>query len=139
VSTPGRGRTAWLVAGLLAFVGGTWIGWNGAVLDALLGAPAVLRAAFVAVFVLGALWCLRQAVERIEASRGAPAGELTGRDLAALVRGVRYVFLAVASVSAAAGWLMGHPLPIIVALVIAGVDIIETTLLLVVVTLRKET
>ena len=62
------------------------------------------------------------------------SGELTGRDLAGLIRGVRYVFLAVAALSAGLGWLLGHPLPFIVALVIAGVDILETTFLLIVVT-----
>jgi hypothetical protein len=36
------------------------------------------------------------------------------------------------------GWLMGHPLPFIVALVIAGVDVLETSFLLLVVTLRRE-
>ena len=40
--------------------------------------------------------------------------------------------------SAAAGWLIGHPLPFIVALVIAGVDVLETTFLLIVVTLRSD-
>ena len=67
-----------------------------------------------------------------------PPGQLGGRDLAQLVRGVRYVFLAVAAMSAAAGWLVGHPLPFIVALIIAGVDILETTFLLLVVALRGD-
>ena len=38
----------------------------------------------------------------------------------------------------AAGWLMGHPLPFVAALVIAGVDILETTFLLLVVALRGD-
>ncbi len=63
---------------------------------------------------------------------------MSGRDLALLVRGVRYVFLAVAALSAAAGWLIGHPLPLIVALVIAGVDILETTFLLFVIAVRRD-
>jgi hypothetical protein len=63
---------------------------------------------------------------------------MSGRDLAMLVRGVRYVFLAVAALSAAAGWLLGHPLPFVVALVIAGVDILETTFLLFVVAIRRD-
>jgi hypothetical protein len=66
------------------------------------------------------------------------AGTLSGRDLAALVRGVRFVFLAVAAFSAGAGWLLGHPLPFVIALVIAGVDVLETSLLLLVVTIRPE-
>ena len=51
---------------------------------------------------------------------------------------MRYVFLAVAAFAAAAGWLIGHPLPFVVALVIAGVDVLETTFLLLVVAVRGE-
>ena len=58
-------------------------------------------------------------------------------DVAGLVRGVRLVFLAVAAAAAGAGWVLGDPLPIVVALVIAGIDVIETSLLLLVV-LRHE-
>ena len=43
-----------------------------------------------------------------------------------------------AALSAAAGWLLGHPLPFVVALVIAGVDILETTFLLFVIAVRRE-
>ena len=50
-----------------------------------------------------------------------------------LIRGVRLVFLAVAAFAAAAGWALGHPLPLVVALVIAGIDVIETSFLLLVV------
>jgi hypothetical protein len=51
----------------------------------------------------------------------------------ALIRGVRLAFLAVAAFAAAAGWGLGHPLPLLVALVIAGIDVVETSFLLVVV------
>ena len=50
-----------------------------------------------------------------------------------LIRAVRLVFLALAAFAAAAGWFLGSALPIVVALVIAGVDVIETTILLLVV------
>jgi hypothetical protein len=53
-----------------------------------------------------------------------------------MIRGVRFVFLAVAALAAASGWLLGHPLPLVVALVIAGVDVLETSFLLIVVGLR---
>ena len=76
-------------------------------------------------------------MRRMAAAR-APAGELTGRDLAGLVRGVRLVFLAVAAFAAAGGWLVGHPLPFIVAMVIAGVDVLETSFLLLVVAVRRD-
>jgi hypothetical protein len=133
-----RGRLAWLLAGGLALVGGTLLGWNGELLDAIARPPAVVRAALVGLSVVAALWCVLQAVRRLEAGRHLDADVMTGRDLATLVRGVRYVFLAVAAISAAGGWLIGHPLPFIVALVIAGVDILETTFLLLVVAIRRE-
>jgi hypothetical protein len=54
-------------------------------------------------------------------------------DVPGLIRGVRLSFLGVAAVAAAAGWMLGHPLPLIVAAVIAGIDVIETSFLLLVV------
>ena len=133
-----RGRLVWLLAGGAALLGGTALGWNGDLLAAIATPPPVVRAALVGVSVVGALWCLIEAVRRLEAGRHLASDGLTGRDLATLVRGVRFVFLAVAALSAAAGWLVGHPLPFVVALVIAGVDILETTFLLVVVALRRD-
>jgi hypothetical protein len=66
-----------------------------------------------------------------------PAGYESERDIAGMIRAVRLVFLAVAAFAAGAGWLIGHPLPLVVALVIAGVDVLETSFLLVVVALRS--
>jgi hypothetical protein len=139
-ATPGvdRGRLAWLLAGGLALVGGTLLGWSGAFLEALATPPALVRAALVAGAVVLGLWLLNQALRRLAASQGPGAGELSGRDLAGLVRGVRLVFLSVAAFAAAGGWLVGHPLPFIVALVIAGVDILETSFLLLVIALRRD-
>ena len=136
MSEGGRGRLAWLLAGWAALVGGTLLGWSGDGAGGHRHPPALVRAALVGACVVAALWCLVQAVRRLEAGRHVPADAMSGSDLAILVRGVRYVFLAVAALSAAAGWLIGHPLPIVVALVIAGVDILETTFLLIVVALR---
>jgi len=136
VSSPGRGRVAWLLAGIAALVGGTLLGWRGELLEAIATPPAQVRAALVGSAVVLGLWCLVQAVRRLEAGRHIPAEAMTGSDLAALVRGVRYVFLAVAAFASAAGWLIGHPLPFVVALVIAGIDILETTFLLIVVSFR---
>ena len=133
-----RGRLLWLLAGALALVGGTLLGWNGQILDAIATPPALVRAALVGTSVVLALVCIVRAVRRIEASRHIAAGDLGSHDLAGLIRGVRYVFLAVAALSAAAGWLIGHPLPFVVALVIAGVDILETTFLLLVVAFRRD-
>ena len=58
-------------------------------------------------------------------------------DVPGLVRGVRLVFLAVAALAAAAGWLLGEALPLLVALVIAGIDVVETSFLLLVVGQRR--
>lgn len=52
---------------------------------------------------------------------------------AGLIRAVRLAFLAVAAFAAAAGWALAHPLPLVVAAIIAGIDVIETSLLLLVV------
>ena len=57
-------------------------------------------------------------------------------DVPALVRAVRLAFLAVAAFAAAAGWALAHPLPLIVAAVIAGIDVVETSFLLLVVGAR---
>jgi hypothetical protein len=133
-----RGRLAWLLAGGAALVGGTLLGWSGDLLEAIANPPALIRAALVGASVVAALWCVTEAVRRLEAGRHIPADAMSGRDLALLVRGVRYVFLAVAALSAAAGWLIGHPLPFVVALVIAGVDILETTFLLFVIAIRRD-
>ena len=133
-----RGRLAWLLVGGAALVFGTLLGWNGTLLERIATPPALVRAALVGLSVVVALWLLLQAVRRLEAARGVESVDLTGRDLAGLIRGVRYVFLAVAALAAALGWLIGHPLPFVVALIIAGVDILETTFLLLVVAIRRE-
>ena len=77
--------------------------------------------------VLG-LWLLTRSVSRMSA-----AGT---EDVPGLIRAVRLAFLAVAAFAAAAGWALGHPLPLLVAAVIAGIDVVETSLLLLVVGAR---
>ena len=151
-------RVAWLVAGGLALVGGTLLGWNSAFLEALATPPALIRAATrgrcrrprAVAAGGGDAPAGRQsrpaagtgvgvgARSGVQCRGGPSVGELSTRDLAGLVRGIRLVFLAVAAFAAAIGWLVGHPLPFIVALVIAGVDILETSFLLLVVALRKD-
>ncbi len=133
-----RGRLGWLAFGLLAFGGGSLLGWNGSLLEALATPPALVRAGLVGAAVVVGLALVARAVQSLETGRGRATGELGARDLAALVRGARYVFLAVAAFAAAIGWLVGHPLPFVVALVIAGVDVLETSFLMLVVTLRRD-
>ncbi len=129
-------RGAWVAAGLLAVAGGTVAGWNGQAAQAIATLPALVRSALVAVMALAALRLLAEAIARIEAGRAAPPGAADARDLASLIRGVRFVFLAVAALAAAGGWLLGSPVPLVAALLIAGVDVAETGLLLLVITIR---
>jgi hypothetical protein len=116
-----------LAAGALALVAGTAMGWNSTLVDAVVTPPPLVRAALVAGAVLFALWTFRRGIVRISEGRDPAGGGPT-----AVIRGVRFVFLGLAGLSAAAGWLLGHPLPLIVALVIAAIDVLETTFLLVV-------
>ncbi len=145
-------RTAWpLLAGIGALAVGTALGWAPGLVDALVAPPAIVRAALVAGSLILGLWLLGRAVARIGAAQGSdaeavgplaaatptPAATPAERDLAGLVRAVRLVFLAVAAFAAAGGWLLGSALPLVVALVIAGVDVVETTFLLLVVAVRR--
>lgn len=122
------GRLIWpLVAGLMALVIGTLFGWNAGLLQSLVTPPALLRAALVGAAAWLGVEMLRRALDRLA----------NGDDLRILVRGVRYIFLAVAAFAAGAGWLLGSALPLIAALLIAGVDVLETSFLLIVVGTRR--
>ena len=122
---PRLGATIAVALGILAIVAATVVGWNGAWLDAIVAPPLIVRAALVAgAVVLGGLLLARSV------GRMAEAGT---QDVPGLIRAVRLAFLAVAAFAAAAGWALGHPLPLIVAAVIAGIDVIETSFLLLVV------
>jgi hypothetical protein len=123
-------RLYWpLAAGVGTLVVGTAFGWNAGLLDSLVTPPTVVRAALVG----AAAWL------GVEMLRRALAGLTNGDDLRTLVRCVRFVFLAVAALAAGAAWLLANPLPLIVALVIAGVDVVETSFLLIVVGARRIT
>ncbi len=119
-----------LVLGLAALAAGTAFGWNAGLVDAIVSPPPIVRAALVAAAVVAGGWLLATGLGRIGASSPEPAST---RDLPAMVRGIRLVFLGVAALAAAVGWVIGHPLPIVIALVIAGIDVIETSFLLLVV------
>ena len=107
--------------GILAVVGATVVGWDGAWLDAVTAPPPIVRAALVGGAVaVGALLLARSVARMAEAGT---------QDVPGLIRAVRLAFLAVAAFAAAAGWALGHPLPLIVAAVIAGSDVIETSCL----------
>jgi len=82
-----------------------------------------------AVALIGVVVLLRAAA-RVGAAR---------QDAQELIRAVRLVFVAVGCFAAAAGWLVGSALPIVVGLIIVGIDVIETTFLLMITASREPT
>jgi hypothetical protein len=124
-----------LVGGIAALVLAVLAGWNEALLDAIVTPPTIVRALLIAVCTVGGVALLGAAAGRISAAGGREHPE---RDLPGMIRGIRLVFLAVAAFAAAAGWLLASPLPLIVAVVIAAIDVIETSFLLLVVTVRGD-
>jgi hypothetical protein len=60
----------------------------------------------------------------------------TSQEARSLIRAVRLVFVAVGAFAAAAGWVIGSPVPIIAGLVIVGIDLVETSFLLLVTAAR---
>ena len=117
------GAAVALSAGLLAIVLGTALGLAPAFLEAVVHPPAIVRAALVGGSV---------AVGVVLLSRSLVAMSGGETDIRGLIRGVRMAFLAVAAFAAAGGWALGSPLPLIVALVIAGIDVVETSFMLLV-------
>lgn len=127
-----------LVAGVVAIAAAMVAGLAPGLLETIAGPPTVVRAALAGAAVVLAAWLLLSAVRRIDGAirRDAPDGRMSDPDLGTLVRGVRLVFLAAASFTAAAGWILAEPLPFVAALVIAGVDVVETSFLLLVASRR---
>jgi len=129
-----------LLAGLVAIAVAAVVGVAPEVLRLIAAPPPIVRAALAgAAIVIGARLLL-SAVRRIDVSmrrEAGPATRISDADLGAMVRGVRLVFLAAASFTAASGWILGEPLPLVIALVIAGVDVVETSFLLLVATARR--
>lgn len=117
-----------LVAGVVAVVGATVVGSQPGLADAVIAPPSIVRAALVGGSVALGVLLLSRSVGRLAA-----AGS---DDVPGLIRAVRLAFLAVAAFAAAAGWGLAHPLPLIIAAVIAGIDVVETSFLLLVVSAR---
>ena len=125
-----------LAIGLAGVAVGTAFGWDSRLVDALVAPPPVMRAVLVGAGVVVGLWLLRASISRLRVAPRGSVGPASDHDVAGMVRGVRLTFLAVAAFAAAIGWLLGHPLPLVLALVIAGIDVLETSFLLLVVTFR---
>ena len=122
--TPRNAALGALALGTLAVVGATVAGSDANLLDPIVHPPAIFRAALVGGAVAVAIVLLSRGLARL----GSGSDDVPG-----LVGGVRLIFLAVAALAAAAGWLLGDALPLLVALVIAGIDVVETSFLLLVV------
>jgi hypothetical protein len=110
--------------GGLAVLGATVAGTNGAFLDTLVHPIPIVRAALVGGSAALAVILLGRGLTRLSEGR---------TDVPGMIRGVRLVFLALAAASAGLAWILADPLPLIVALVIAGIDVLETSFLLLVV------
>jgi hypothetical protein len=130
LARPRAGAAVATVLGLVAVVLATVVGWNAGWLDAIVSPPPIVRAFLVGLAVAAGVMLLTRAIARMSASGDAMGGE---PDVPGLIRGVRLAFLSVAAFAAAAGWALAHPLPLIIAAVIAGIDVIETSFLLLVV------
>ncbi len=139
VPRPGPRLTTALLglAALGAIVGAALVG-EGDILEAIVTPPALVRAFLVAASVLLGLRLARLSVDRFQAARGdgPDRTDLRDADPVVMLRGIRLAFLAVASFAAGLGWLLASPLPLVVAGIIAAVDVLETSFLLLVVSTR---
>jgi hypothetical protein len=124
-SRPRLGASIAIALGSLAIILATVAGWNAGWLDAIVSPPPLVRAFLVGFAVAIGVMLLARSISRMEASGQA--------DVPGLIRAVRLAFLAVAAFAAGLGWALAHPLPLIIAAVIAGIDVIETSFLLMVV------
>jgi len=113
-----------IALGALAVVAATAFGTNANVLDHIVHPPNIIRAALVGASVALSIVLLARGLGRLAGGTD---------DVPALVRGVRLVFLAVAVAAAATGWALADALPLLLALIIAGIDVVETSFLLLVV------
>jgi hypothetical protein len=125
VDRPRLAAAVAIVLGILTVAAATLAGSGGAWLDSILAPPPLIRAALVGLTAVLGGWLLLEAIRRMST-----AGTSNVRGL---IRAVRLVFLGVAAFAASAGWIVGNPLPLLVAAVIAGIDVIETSFLLLVV------
>lgn len=124
----GGSQALWLIGGIVLVVGATILGGAGAIgpiLEPPFPAGLLLG---VAAGILGIVVVLR-AIARIGPAR---------TDARELIRAVRLLFVAVGLFAAAAGWIVGSALPIVVGLVIVGIDVIETSFLLIITAARRD-
>ena len=129
MSARGSAAVALLLAAATLVVA-TAVGQGGTSLEALVTPPTPIRAILIGAAVGLGVYLLTRSLARL-ADAGAD-------DIPGLIRAVRLAFLAVAAFAAAAAWGLAHPLPLIIAAVIAAIDVLETSFLLLVVAARRE-
>lgn len=127
--TPRISALVALGLGGLAVVVATAAGQDARWVDVLVTPPAPVRAVLVGLAAGMGTVLLTRSLARL-----ADAGT---DDVPGLIRAVRLAFLAVAAFAAAVGWGVAHPLPLVLAAVIAGIDVLETSFLLLVVASRR--
>jgi hypothetical protein len=123
-SAPSERRAAGLAlaGGLVAVVLATIVGWDAPLVGLLVAPPPVVRFLLAAAALLVGLVLVMRAAERLGEAPPPPQA----------IRAIRLVFLAVGAFAAAIGWLVGSAVPIVAAIVIGGVDVVETSFLLLV-------
>jgi hypothetical protein len=120
-------RFAPLLVGVALVAAGSLVGLDPALANAVFRGPIALRAVLSGLATILGLWLLFSAAGRL-----AGDDDASPRSFAEMIRAVRLVFLAIAAFAAASAFLVGDLLPLVVGLVIAGVDVAETALLLLV-------
>lgn len=113
---------ALLVIGLGIVAAATVIGEVDELARLIVAPPGFVRFALGLAALLVGLVLILRAAERL-------GGDPEARGM---IRGVRLVFLAVAAFAAGGGWLIGSPVPVVAALVIGGIDVAETSFLMLV-------
>ena len=118
---------AMLAIGLAVVAAATIIGGVGELATLIVAPPGFVRFALGLAALLVGLALILRAAERLG---GDP-------DPRGMIRGVRLVFLSVAAFAAGGGWLIGSPVPVVAALVIGGIDVAETSFLMLVTAARE--
>jgi hypothetical protein len=120
-----------LIGGVAVVLGASLVG-SGDLAQRLAEPPPLMRAFLIGLTSVGGVALLSASVARFQ-SAGATPGHLAEADPIVLLRGIRLAFLSLAAFAAAFGWLLANPVPLVVAGIIAAVDIVETSFLLLVV------
>jgi len=126
----GARRYGSLIIGIGLVAAGSVIGLAPGAVDAVLNGPPVVRALLAGVAGLAGLWLLALAVGTLVGDEDADGA--AARTFAEAIRGIRLAFLAIAAFAVASAFVVGHLLPLVVGLIVAGVDVAETALLLLV-------